>query len=88
MGGLSFHTSVILTKKRPRFSLAWELGFLETLFIQLFVTSKEELEPLMDDCQTMYVWHVTTKYPYEKQHGLPYTLQGKDPMHAKILPSV
>jgi Glycosyltransferase family 43 len=88
MGGLSFHTSVLFTKQKPRFSLQWELGFLETKFLQLILSSKSELEPLMDDCRAIFVWHVTTKYPYEDKHGTPKSMQTEDSLHLKILPSV
>ena len=89
MGGLSFHTSVLLTEQRPRFSHSWGLGYLETKFLQLFVKSTEDLEPLANNCQRMYVFHVTTEYPYVTlKKKVPDSMEKVDSLHSKILPSV
>ena len=88
MGSLSFHTSVLLTERRPRFSHEWGLGYLETKFLELFINSKEELEPLMNNCQSMYVYHVKTEYPYWKTHQVPISMEKQDSLHSKIVASV
>ncbi|KAI2508957.1 glycosyltransferase [Fragilaria crotonensis] len=88
MGSLSFHTSVLLTEKRPRFAHDWGLGYLETRFLELLISSKHELEPLMNNCQRMYVYHVKTEYPYWKSRQVPISMEKQDNLHSKIFPAV
>lgn len=88
MASLSFHTSVLLTEQRPRFSHEWDLGYLETKFLQLLISEKEEMEPLMSNCQRMFVFHVTTEYPYWKTRQVPISMEKQDNLHSKITASV
>ncbi|KAI2507310.1 glycosyltransferase [Fragilaria crotonensis] len=88
MASLSFHTSVLLTEQRPRFSHEWDLGYLETKFLQLLISEMEEMEPLMSNCQRMFVFHVTTEYPYWKTRQVPISMEKQDNLHSKITASV
>lgn len=85
MGALAFHTSVLRKEPKPRFNNEWDRGYLETKFVGLLVESKDELQPLMNRCTEIYVWHVKTVYPYD---GDPVSLKDRDPEYDKILPTV
>lgn len=82
MAGLVFTTKIL---KGKRFSTDWSLGYLETKLLQKMIGSKSELEPLMDNCTCIYVWHVKTKYPYDEG---PYNMDDIDPEASRIFPTV
>ncbi|KAJ3353286.1 Palmitoyltransferase Hip14 [Entophlyctis luteolus] len=59
MGGFAVHTRMIASKK-PRFRNDWTIGQLENKFIQQLAHSLDELQPLMENCTRIFVWHVKT----------------------------
>ena len=63
MAGFAFHTS-ILQEKHPRFEHSWTKGFLESNFLDLLIEDLGELEPLCNNCTSIYTWHVKTDSVY------------------------
>nr|XP_023029805.1 galactosylgalactosylxylosylprotein 3-beta-glucuronosyltransferase I isoform X1 [Leptinotarsa decemlineata] len=62
MAGFAINLDLILTKTDAKFSYKMEKGFQESEFLSFF-TTKEELEPLADNCTKVYVWHTRTENP-------------------------
>ncbi|CAG9820154.1 unnamed protein product [Phaedon cochleariae] len=62
MAGFAINLDLILTKKEATFSYKMERGWQESEFLSFF-TTKEELEPLADNCTKVYVWHTRTEKP-------------------------
>ncbi|KAG5890819.1 hypothetical protein JTB14_008260 [Gonioctena quinquepunctata] len=65
MAGFAINLDLILTKTDASFSYKMEKGFQESEFLSYF-TTKEELEPLADNCTKVYVWHTRTEKPVIK----------------------
>lgn len=65
MAGFAINLDLILTKREAEFSYKMEKGFQESEFLSYFIT-KEELEPLADNCTKVYVWHTRTEKPTVK----------------------
>lgn len=65
MAGFAINLDLILSKPEAQFSYEMEKGFQESEFLSYF-TSKEELEPLADNCTKVYVWHTRTEKPVVK----------------------
>lgn len=62
MAGFAISLDLILQKSDASFSYKMEKGFQESQFLSYF-TTKEELEPLADNCTKVYVWHTRTENP-------------------------
>ncbi|KAL3265392.1 hypothetical protein HHI36_009598 [Cryptolaemus montrouzieri] len=62
MAGFGINIDLILTKPEAVFSYRMERGFQESQFLSYF-TTKEQLEPLADNCTKVYVWHTRTEKP-------------------------
>lgn len=62
MAGFAINLNLILTNKNANFSYKMAKGYQESEFLGYFVT-KEELEPLADNCTKVYVWHTRTEKP-------------------------
>ncbi|KAJ8960387.1 hypothetical protein NQ314_006077 [Rhamnusium bicolor] len=62
MAGFAINLDLILAKHEAVFSYAMEKGLQESEFLSYF-TTKEELEPLADNCTKVYVWHTRTEKP-------------------------
>lgn len=62
MAGFAINLDLILSKTQANFSYKMEMGYQESEFLSYFVT-KEELEPLADNCTKVYVWHTRTEKP-------------------------
>ncbi|KAJ3141400.1 hypothetical protein HK100_007230 [Physocladia obscura] len=60
MAGFATHSSLII-EKQPRFRNDWGVGQLETRFIGQLVGNLTDLQPLMENCTRIYVWHVKTQ---------------------------
>lgn len=60
MAGFAINLTLILSKPDAVFSYKMEKGNLESDFLSLLIT-KEELEPLADNCTKVYVWHTRTE---------------------------
>jgi hypothetical protein len=57
MGGFSVHTYSI---RGARFHHEWPSGSLESNFLNQIVDKVEDLEPLANNCTSIYAWHVKT----------------------------
>jgi galactosylgalactosylxylosylprotein 3-beta-glucuronosyltransferase 3 len=57
MAGFSVHTSNI---RGARFHRQWPKGSLESNFLEQVVDKVEDLEPLANNCTSIYAWHVKT----------------------------
>ncbi|KAJ8922710.1 hypothetical protein NQ315_007745 [Exocentrus adspersus] len=62
MAGFAISLDLILEKQEAQFSYMMEKGLQESEFLSYF-TTKEELEPLADNCTKVYVWHTRTEKP-------------------------
>lgn len=62
MAGFAINLDLILAKPEAKFSHEMKKGFQESEFLGYF-TTKEELEPLADNCTKVYVWHTRTENP-------------------------
>lgn len=62
MAGFGINIDIILEKQNAVFSYRMEKGFQESQFLAYF-TTKEQLEPLADNCTKVYVWHTRTEKP-------------------------
>ncbi|XP_044254608.1 galactosylgalactosylxylosylprotein 3-beta-glucuronosyltransferase I [Tribolium madens] len=65
MAGFAINLDLILSKTDAVFSYKVEKGYQESEFLTYF-TTKEELEPLADNCTKVYVWHTRTEKPNVK----------------------
>ncbi|KAJ3112765.1 Galactosylgalactosylxylosylprotein 3-beta-glucuronosyltransferase 2 [Physocladia obscura] len=59
MGGFAIHTD-LLRARRPRFAPASVPGYLESKFLEQVVGGVAEMEPLMESCSRVFVWHTQT----------------------------
>ncbi|XP_018322384.1 galactosylgalactosylxylosylprotein 3-beta-glucuronosyltransferase I [Agrilus planipennis] len=66
MAGFGINLDLILSKPDVEFSYSAQKGFQESEFLVKF-TTKEELEPLADNCTKVYVWHTRTEKPQIKK---------------------
>lgn len=62
MAGFAISLDLILSIKNANFSYEMAKGMQESEFLSFF-TTKEELEPLADQCTKVYVWHTRTEKP-------------------------
>lgn len=62
MSGFAIGLDLILEKHDAEFSQQMAGGFMESEFLSKFIT-KDELEPLADNCTKVYVWHTRTEKP-------------------------
>ncbi|XP_019771079.1 galactosylgalactosylxylosylprotein 3-beta-glucuronosyltransferase I [Dendroctonus ponderosae] len=62
MAGFAISLDLILEKTDANFSYQMAKGMQESEFLSYF-TTKEELEPLADQCTKVYVWHTRTETP-------------------------
>lgn len=62
MAGFAINLNLILTKTEAKFRYDVEKGLQESVFLSYF-TTKDELEPLADNCTKVYVWHTRTETP-------------------------
>ncbi|VEN36155.1 unnamed protein product [Callosobruchus maculatus] len=62
MAGFAINLDLMLAKPNAMFSYTMEKGLQESEFLSYF-TTKEELEPLADNCTKVYVWHTRTEKP-------------------------
>ncbi|GLV35111.1 Glucuronyltransferase I [Carabus blaptoides fortunei] len=60
MAGFAINLTLILSNPDAVFSYKMEKGNLESDFLSLLIT-KEELEPLADNCTKVFVWHTRTE---------------------------
>ncbi|XP_045479762.1 galactosylgalactosylxylosylprotein 3-beta-glucuronosyltransferase I isoform X1 [Harmonia axyridis] len=65
MAGFGINIDLILEKPEAVFSYRMERGYQESQFLAYF-TTKEDLEPLADNCTKVYVWHTRTEKPNVK----------------------
>ncbi|KAF2902547.1 hypothetical protein ILUMI_03647 [Ignelater luminosus] len=65
MAGFAINLELILAKPHAEFSYKMEKGYQESEFLSYF-TTKDELEPLADNCTKVYVWHTRTEKPTVK----------------------
>ncbi|XP_044749473.1 galactosylgalactosylxylosylprotein 3-beta-glucuronosyltransferase I isoform X2 [Coccinella septempunctata] len=65
MAGFGINIILILEKPEAMFSYRMEHGYQESQFLAYF-TTKEQLEPLADNCTKVYVWHTRTEKPVIK----------------------
>ncbi|KAI4463407.1 galactosylgalactosylxylosylprotein 3-beta-glucuronosyltransferase beta-13-glucuronyltransferase [Holotrichia oblita] len=65
MAGFAINLDLILSKQDAQFSYKMAKGFQESEFLGYFVT-KDELEPMADNCTKVYVWHTRTETPVIK----------------------
>lgn len=62
MAGFAINLKLVLEKPDAQFSYKMEKGLQESEFLSYF-TTKEELEPLANECTIVYVWHTRTEKP-------------------------
>ena len=62
MAGFAISLDLILTKPDAKFSYKMAKGFQESEFLSYF-TTKEDLEPMANNCTKVYVWHTRTETP-------------------------
>lgn len=62
MAGFAINLDLILSKQDAQFSYKMAKGYQESEFLSYFVT-KDELEPMADNCTKVYVWHTRTETP-------------------------
>lgn len=62
MAGFAINVDLILSKPEAQFSYKMEKGLQESEFLSYF-TTKEDLEPLAENCTKVYVWHTRTEKP-------------------------
>lgn len=82
MAGFAFNSELLWTPTdnvtgKPEHPLRFisKPAWIETLFLDKLVTGVHELEPLADNCQDVYIWHVkfesAPNEPYPKDWRLP-----------------
>ncbi|CAH1104933.1 unnamed protein product [Psylliodes chrysocephalus] len=71
MAGFAINLDLILENAKANFSYKMEKGFQESQFLSYF-TTKENLEPLADNCTKVYVWHTRTEKPVVKSEVSGY----------------
>lgn len=71
MAGFAINLDLILENAEANFSYKMEKGFQESQFLSYF-TTKENLEPLADNCTKVYVWHTRTEKPVVKSEVSGY----------------
>ena len=59
MAQMVISTSVI-QERSPRFKDSVPMGFLETTFVEQVIDRVSDLEPLANNCTSVYIWHVKT----------------------------
>ncbi|KAJ8719699.1 hypothetical protein PYW08_011874 [Mythimna loreyi] len=62
MAGFAINATLFLEHPEAKFSRKVQSGFQESEILKYF-TSKEELEPLAENCTKVYVWHTRTQKP-------------------------
>ncbi|CAG9788374.1 unnamed protein product [Diatraea saccharalis] len=62
MAGFAINATLFLDKPSAKFSRKVQSGFQESEILKYF-TTKEELEPLAENCTKVYVWHTRTQKP-------------------------
>ncbi|CAG9583304.1 unnamed protein product [Danaus chrysippus] len=62
MAGFAINATLFLDHPEAKFSRKVQSGFQESEILKYF-TSKEELEPLAENCTKVYVWHTRTQKP-------------------------
>ncbi|XP_021201548.3 galactosylgalactosylxylosylprotein 3-beta-glucuronosyltransferase I [Helicoverpa armigera] len=62
MAGFAINATLFLEHPEAKFSRKVQSGFQESEILKYF-TTKEELEPLADNCTKVYVWHTRTQKP-------------------------
>ncbi|XP_022901543.1 galactosylgalactosylxylosylprotein 3-beta-glucuronosyltransferase I-like isoform X2 [Onthophagus taurus] len=62
MAGFGISLDLILSNPNAEFSYKMAKGCQESEFLSFFIT-KEDLEPLADNCTKVYVWHTRTETP-------------------------
>ncbi|KAL0829243.1 hypothetical protein ABMA28_004067 [Loxostege sticticalis] len=62
MAGFAINASLFLDVPQAKFSRKVQSGFQESEILKYF-TTKDELEPLAENCTKVYVWHTRTQKP-------------------------
>lgn len=62
MAGFAINLDLILLHPNVKFSYEMEIGFQESEFLGK-ITTRDDLEPLADNCTKVYVWHTRTLSP-------------------------
>ncbi|XP_013194965.1 galactosylgalactosylxylosylprotein 3-beta-glucuronosyltransferase I isoform X2 [Amyelois transitella] len=62
MAGFAINATLFLEKPDAKFSRKVQSGFQESEILKYF-TTKDELEPLAENCTKVYVWHTRTQKP-------------------------
>ncbi|CAD0197858.1 unnamed protein product [Chrysodeixis includens] len=62
MAGFAINATLFLEHPEAKFSRKVQSGFQESEILKYFAT-KEDLEPLADNCTKVYVWHTRTQKP-------------------------
>ncbi|KAG6442495.1 galactosylgalactosylxylosylprotein 3-beta-glucuronosyltransferase I [Manduca sexta] len=62
MAGFAINATLFLDHPDAKFSRKVQSGFQESEILKYF-TTKEEMEPLADNCTKVYVWHTRTQKP-------------------------
>ncbi|KAM3957813.1 LOW QUALITY PROTEIN: galactosylgalactosylxylosylprotein 3-beta-glucuronosyltransferase I-like [Aphomia sociella] len=63
MAGFAINATLFLEKPNAKFSRKVQSGYQESEILKYFVPSKNDLEPLADNCTKVYVWHTRTQKP-------------------------
>ncbi|CAK9294206.1 unnamed protein product [Gordionus sp. m RMFG-2023] len=70
MAGFAVNTDLLLSVPEAEFKVETNVGLVETSLLKHLVT-RDQLEPLADNCTKVYVWHTKTQTPelqYEKSY--------------------
>ncbi|CAH4036775.1 unnamed protein product [Pieris brassicae] len=62
MAGFAINATLFLNHPEAKFSRKVQSGFQESEILKYF-TTREELEPLADNCTKVYAWHTRTQKP-------------------------
>ncbi|KAL4715803.1 hypothetical protein ACJJTC_006382 [Scirpophaga incertulas] len=62
MAGFAINSTLFLDKPEAKFSRKVQSGFQESEILKYF-TTRDQLEPLADNCTKVYVWHTRTQKP-------------------------
>lgn len=84
MCGFAINLRVLLNEKPgAEFDAHAKLGHLEPTFLEQ-LTTKEQLEPLADNCTKIYVWHTRTEVPKDSIRGERILIKEGRPNYPEI----
>ncbi|XP_059062912.1 galactosylgalactosylxylosylprotein 3-beta-glucuronosyltransferase I [Achroia grisella] len=63
MAGFAINATLFLEQPKAMFSRKVQSGFQESEILKYFAATKDDLEPLAENCTKVFVWHTRTQKP-------------------------